>query len=78
MLRRTRTSARPSRSRSSSRRTLDALTDFPRPILKDALRIYVPEIRIEALWDIEPRLTRDHEDWEVILVLGHAEEDFNW
>lgn len=57
---------------------MDALPDrplfvtdqnFPRPILKDALRIYVPEIRIEALWDVEPRLTRDHEDWEVILGL---------
>jgi hypothetical protein len=41
--------------------------NFPQPILDQALELYVPEIDIRALRDFEPRLTADHEDWEVVL-----------
>ena len=44
--------------------------NFPQPILREAFKRYVPEVRMQPLWDFEPRLTRHHEDWQVILGLA--------
>jgi hypothetical protein len=44
--------------------------NFPQPILDEALARYMPEVTITALRDLEPRLTTDHEDWEVIVGIS--------
>jgi hypothetical protein len=43
--------------------------NFPRPILDSVLARWIPELTIVALSDVDPRLTKDHDDWEVILAL---------
>src|SRR5919109_1300678 len=44
--------------------------DFPLSILTGVLARWSPEIRLTSLRDIDERLTRDREDWEVLLALS--------
>lgn len=44
--------------------------NFPQPIV-EALNEFVPEAELVPLGDIDPRLTADLDDWEVLLSLHH-------
>jgi hypothetical protein len=51
--------------------------NFPQPII-DALSTYLEgEAELVPLGDIDPRLTRDMDDWEVLLSLHHHERPWD-
>ena len=44
--------------------------NFPEPIV-DALDAFIPEAELVPLREIDPLLTADMDDWEVLLALSH-------
>ena len=65
-------SPRPARGRQARRPRLVLDQNFPAPILSAAnLDTWLPEFEIVSVRDHDPRLSRDFEDWQVIL--GNAQ-----
>jgi hypothetical protein len=44
--------------------------NFPEPILLDAVERWVLELELRRLREIDPRLTRGFDDWQVVLALS--------
>jgi hypothetical protein len=41
--------------------------NFPQPMV-EALSAYMPEATLVSLWEIDPRLAAEMEDWEVMVA----------
>jgi hypothetical protein len=50
--------------------------NFPEPIV-DALIEFIPEVELVPLRDIDPLLTADIDDWEILLALHHHQRPWD-